>query len=526
MNINFKEALKNWWNDLLGRKEYKRYREKDLRWNRVIAQFLWVLALLLNYTYIVWLFFNTNWKIWFVSVPFLLAEIAYSFALIIWGIMLWAKRHHKPAGIEQKTPFSVDIFICTCKEPFDIISQTIAAAAQIKYENKKIYILDDGNEANIKTLAQKYGCHYFSRPVHNYAKAGNLNYGLTKSNGDLILILDADQVAEPDIIQHIIGYFEIPRIGFVQTQQHYSVPQNDPWGNEDIVFYKAAQAGKDSVNAAISCGSGVMYRRQAIESIGGFSIWNVVEDVHTSMLLHNKGWISVYHDMPYTTGTAPQDILSHTKQRWQWAVDSTRMLFYDNPFKYKGLNLFQKIQYFHFGYNYIATGVFLPIFFLIPIYGLFTQNFILLAPITTFLCMRIPYLIVHMICNRLLTEWTYNFKVFQAQAGLFAVFFSALIQVLLHPSSIPKYTVTSKRTQKVSLWLRLRMTWPHLLIVITTFAAMIYGALTIQNNFWFLALNIFWGLWTILSLSRFLILGLVPQLYQSSKACTSESVVH
>ena len=65
------------------------------------------------------------------------------------------------------------------------------------------------------------------------------------------------------------------------------------------------QAGKDTDNAAFSCGSGVIYRRKALEEIGGFSTWNLVEDVHTSMLLHDRGWRSIYYNYPLTKGTAP-----------------------------------------------------------------------------------------------------------------------------------------------------------------------------------------------------------------------------
>lgn len=508
-------ALKNWWDDLLGRKEYKRYHEKEFRWNRLGAQILWILSMFFFLFYIVWCFLHTNWKLWFVFIPFISAEIAFFISLVIWGIMLWTRRHHDPAGIHGKTHFSVDVFICTCEEPIDIITPTIVAASRLDYDNKKIYILDDGHQPEVKALAEKYGCHYLARPTHEHAKGGNLNYGFRHSNGDLLLLLDADQVAQPEMIKHLIGYFDIPQVGFVPTPQRFKLPKGDPWGNADTVFYKAMQLGKDNVNAAISCGSCVMYRRSAIESIGGFSEWNIVEDLHTSLCLHDKGWKSIHHDTSYAYGTAPQDIVSHTKQRWQWAIDATRMILFDNPFKRKGLSLVQKIQYFHFGYNYILFGLFLPIFFLVPIYTLFSHQFILLTSITAFIIVRLPYFITQMFANRLMTEGTYSYKTFQAQVGFFATYFHAIAQTVFHPSVIPSYTVTSKKRRKVNFLNRLRLTWPHLLIAGASIAAMIYAAVTIQDDWAFLALNAVWGIWTVVSLSRFIILGLCPQLYQN-----------
>ncbi len=517
MPWDYKRAIKDWWNDLLGRKDYRRYQEKETRWQRIGSQILWVLSVICALFYIGWCMANANWRLWFAFVPFIIAEIACFFLMVLWGVMVWIKRRHRPDGIEPKTRLSVDVFVCVCREPLDIVAPTIAAAARLDYDNKKVYILDDGDDPDVKALADKHGCQYFGRPTHEFAKAGNLNYGFRRSSGDLILALDADQVAEPEMIKHIIGYFELKHIGFVQTNQRFNVPPDDPWGNSDVVFYKAMQSGKDNANAAISCGSGVMYRRAAIESIGGFSEWDVVEDLHTSLRLHDKGWTSVYHDTSYTFGSAPQDIISHTKQRWQWAVDSMRMIFHDNPFKHKGLNFFQKVQYFHFGYHYVVYGLFLPVFFILPIFTLFSHQFILLAPITVFLLVRLPYYVTQTLNDKVLTGWTYSFKAFQAQAGLFAIFFNAIVVAALHPSTVPKYTVTSKKVHEVSLKNRLRLTWLHLLLVAASLAAMMYGVLTVQKDFWFLAINIFWGMWTILTLSRFIILGWFPGLYYRSQ---------
>jgi cellulose synthase/poly-beta-1,6-N-acetylglucosamine synthase-like glycosyltransferase len=96
------------------------------------------------------------------------------------------------------------------------------------------------------------------------------------------------------------------------------------------------QISKNAFNASISCGSGVIYRRKAIEEIGGFCEWSLVEDLHSSMLLEDKGWHSVYYPFALTEGTAPSDIFAQQQQRRQWATDSVRILFWDNPFFRKG----------------------------------------------------------------------------------------------------------------------------------------------------------------------------------------------
>ena len=161
-------------------------------------------------------------------------------------------------------------------------------------------------------LARSLGCHYRSRPLAGEplkdSKSGNLNFGLSQSQGELILVLDADQVPAPDILTRLTGYFRLPRLAFVQTKQSFFLPEGDPFYNGDEVFYDAVQLSNDQANAVISCGSGVLYRRSALMEMGGFATWNLVEDVTTSYELLSRGWKGIYFPYALTRGLAPQTL--------------------------------------------------------------------------------------------------------------------------------------------------------------------------------------------------------------------------
>ncbi|HEY5974480.1 MAG TPA: glycosyltransferase, partial [Geobacteraceae bacterium] len=437
-------AIKNWVDDLRNRRQYHRYGERETRRNRILGQLFALLNTAAALFYLGWCLYKANWDLWYMFLPFLAAEIAFFVLFALWAHMLWYKRRHYPLGVQREISFSVDVFIPICGEPIEIVEKTVAAAAALTYDGKTLYLLDDGGDDRVKELADRFGATYLHRPVREHRKAGNLNYGLARSTGELILALDADQVARPELIERIVGYFVLPHIAFVQTAQSFDLPDKDPWSNADEVFYKAMQSGKDYDNAAISCGSGVMYRRAALQDIGGFSEWNLVEDLHTSMLLHDKGWKSVYHDSSYTVGTAPEDVIGNLRQRWQWAVDSLRMFFWDNPLKRRGLSWNQRLEYLHFGYNYLVFGVFLPIFFSMPIWALFSHSFMLRRPLWEYLLVRSPYLIIYTISNKLLTDRVHTIKSFQAQASRFAIYFDATLTALRHRNVLPTYKVTAK----------------------------------------------------------------------------------
>lgn len=102
-----------------------------------------------------------------------------------------------------------------------------------------------------------------------HAKAGNINNALFLTEGEFLLILDADQKPKPEILDRTLGYFRDPKVSLVQTPQWFSnVPDGDPFGSQAPLFYGPIQQGKDGWNAAFFCGSNAILRRDALMAGG------------------------------------------------------------------------------------------------------------------------------------------------------------------------------------------------------------------------------------------------------------------
>ncbi len=504
--------------DLFGRLQYRRYQEKEDRRRRLIGQILSLVAAILGVFYLIWHYHYINWAIWYLSVPFFVAEICGWLLVAFFALISWYRRYHNPDGISPDRLYSVDIFVTTCGEPLEILAETLRAVTVIDYKVKKVYVLDDGKNPQVEALAHELGFHYLSRPERVDAKAGNLNYGLKRSKGELILTLDADQVPEPLIIKRLVGYFKFPRIGFVQSKQKFRVPPGDPFGNTDQIFYNVMQCGKDDVNSAFSCGSGVLYRRTALEEIGGFSTWNLVEDLHTSVILHQKGWHSVYYNYPLSQGTAPTDIWNVYRQRSQWAADSLRIFFWDNPFFRRGLTWGQKFQYFHIGFVYLVAGWIMPIFFIIPIWTLFTSIPVVTAPVPQYILNRLPYFIITAVSYAILTSPTPFLHSFQMWTGLFPAFMKATVVALSHRRSKPAYRVNGnvKRFRRPAFIALL----PQLSLIIGAALAILYGLFINTGPLDFRILNCAWGTWAILILSGLCFGALSPITWEEMPEAT------
>ncbi|MCW2829437.1 MAG: bcsA, partial [Aeromicrobium sp.] len=108
---------------------------------------------------------------------------------------------------------------------------------------------------------------WIDRPRH--AKAGNINNAQMATEGEFLLILDADQVPEPNILDRTLGYFRDDKVALVQTPQVFTnVPADDPLGSQAPLFYGPIQQGKDGWNAAFFCGSNAVIRREALMQLG------------------------------------------------------------------------------------------------------------------------------------------------------------------------------------------------------------------------------------------------------------------
>ena len=223
--------------------------------------------------YISWRYlFSINWDFWPVSFALLAAE-TYSFISIwLFGFMLWRPkvRRNPPSFVPGAV---VDVFITRYNEPVELVRDTVRAAVAIRYPHNT-YVLDDGNSRELELAALAEGAKYIVRPDEwaghdRHAKAGNINSALFQTKGEFILILDADQLPAPEILDETLGYFADPKVALVQTPQwFYNVPEGDYLGSQAPLFYGPIQQGKDGWNAAFFCGTNAVLRREAFMEIG------------------------------------------------------------------------------------------------------------------------------------------------------------------------------------------------------------------------------------------------------------------
>lgn len=117
------------------------------------------------------------------------------FTIYFFNILRFSKKSLEVPKIKENEYPEVDVFIATINESEELLSRTIEGCLNMKYPDKgkvHIYLCDDGNRLNIKTLARKYNINYITRKDNKGAKAGNYNNALKHSRSSLIATFDAD----------------------------------------------------------------------------------------------------------------------------------------------------------------------------------------------------------------------------------------------------------------------------------------------------------------------------------------------
>ncbi len=268
---------------------------------------------------------------------------------------------------------SVDVLITVYGEPVEVIRRTAEAALAIRGKHWT-WILDDGRSDEVQALASELGCRYIRRLSSNGAKAGNINNALTIAKGDFFVILDADFVPLPGFIEQTLPFFETTTVAFVQTPQTYGNLHNfisRGAGYMQSMFYRFVQPGRNAFNAAFCVGTNVMFRRAAIDDIGGIYTDSKSEDVWTSLTLHGRGWRSIFLPETLAIGDAPDTIEAYAKQQLRWATGGFEILFQDNPlFTRRKLTLDQRLMYFVTATHYL-TGIAPGLLLLVPVLEIF-----------------------------------------------------------------------------------------------------------------------------------------------------------
>ena len=125
------------------------------------------------------------------------------------------------------------------------LAEAIESALQQTYRNTEVIVVDDGSTDASSAIIASYGGRIMAVLKKNGGQASALNAGFTRSHGDIVIFLDADDVLLPHIVERVATIFSAQpdlakvqyrmavidgtgkRTGAIKPPQHLQMPTGD-----------------------------------------------------------------------------------------------------------------------------------------------------------------------------------------------------------------------------------------------------------------------------------------------------------
>jgi cellulose synthase (UDP-forming) len=308
--------------------------------------------------YFPWMFGHLNSAVAWLAWPFAGASMLSAVCLALSVLNGWHSRITPPRLLTGLNVPEVAVIIPTWGEPVPMVLRTVLSVLEQDYPADCMHVVvsDDAHNPDLAKAVEGLGVIYHEPPPRcapgrdGAAKAGNLNSALSHvterfAGVTYIETRDADdELGTVKFLRHTVGQLEVDeRLAFVQTIKEAQVSAGDPFVNLDGQFYRSQLLSRNAANATFPCGSGVIWRRAALEDIGGFPTWNLVEDLQSGVEALRRGWRGCYLPIVGAVGQhSPEDVANVFKQRGTWAIDTVRLMIWGNL---RGLNIRQRLQF-------------------------------------------------------------------------------------------------------------------------------------------------------------------------------------
>ncbi len=215
----------------------------------------------------------------------------------------------------------VSIHIPAYFEPVDMLKQTLDALSRLNYPNYECVVIINNTpdpafwqpiQDHCRALGERF--KFINAEKVQGFKAGALRIAMDRTavDAEIIGILDADYVVEPDWLKDLVPAFADPRVGLVQAPQehrdgdlsimHYIM------NGEYAGFFDIGMVQRNELNAVIVHGTMCLIRRAAMDMAGGWSSDTICEDSDLGLAIQEPRLDHALHQHPLRRGPAARHL--------------------------------------------------------------------------------------------------------------------------------------------------------------------------------------------------------------------------
>ena len=226
----------------------------------------------------------------------------------------------------------VSIHVPAYFEPPEMLKQTLDAVSRLDYPNFECVVIINNTpdpafwqpiQDHCRALGERF--KFINAEKVEGFKAGALRIAMERTavDAEIIGIIDADYVVEPDWLKDLVPVFADPRVGLVQA------PQDHRDGDRSLMhyimngeyagFFDIGMVQRNEENAIIVHGTMCLIRRAAMDMAGGWAGDTICEDTDLGLAIIEHGWLTHYTNHRYGYGLLPDTYEAFKKQRHRWA---------------------------------------------------------------------------------------------------------------------------------------------------------------------------------------------------------------
>ncbi len=316
-------------------------------WN-ALGQTFFLFSIAASLTYLVYAFLVTAFSpvspiAFIISFLLLFFEtialtLSLTYAYEVLDVLCRARWRRRPVVklLGQYVPL-VSLHIPAYNEPPELVEQTLRALANLDYPNYEVILVDNNTpqEATwqpLTAVCQELGFKCLHLDHWPGYKSGALNFALamTDPHAEIVGVIDADYIVQPEWLRRIVPYFDDPSVAFVQTPQDYRDYQASRFSQAEYdgykYFFELSMPFRNERNAIIFCGTMGLLRKRVLQEIGGWDTWCITEDAEASLRILYRGYQGLYVHETFGRGVMPLDFEGLKKQRFRWAFGGVQVI--------------------------------------------------------------------------------------------------------------------------------------------------------------------------------------------------------
>lgn len=272
-----------------------------------------------------------RWGTWALSIFLVLVSVLFVIRIVV--LLGFARGHARRYRARAKPSFAppVSIIVPAFNEAVGI-ERAVRSLAASDYPELEVIVVDDGSSDGTPSLVEKLDLpHVQVLRQENSGKPAALNHGIRAASHDVIVMVDADTVFEPETLGLLVRDLHDPAVGAVSGNtkvgnrkgllgrwQHIEYVMGF---NLDRRLYDVLQC-MPTVPGAIGA-----FRREALAEVGGVPGETLAEDTDLTMAIGRAGWRVVYAEEARAWTEAPATLGQLWRQRYRWSYGTLQAVW-------------------------------------------------------------------------------------------------------------------------------------------------------------------------------------------------------